>query len=892
MSDKDSGSRPPRQPVENGSGVVKCVDSGDSLVVYETAKARNGPPPERVISLSMLQAPRLARRGGGNDEKWAWASREFLRNKCVGKNVTFTIEHKTEPKEGRRAREFGIVYIGNTNLVKVIAAEGWAEVRKPPEGKEARSPLQKECLELSAAAEANKLGIFQEDTTNAVRKIPRNLSTIKVFDELKNKPQPAIVEYVREGTNMRVTLTNTFHSFILKVSGAEAPAIPPAHKNQSPQPFALESKFFVERYVLQRNVTVTVRTPGNGDNADEFYGTLNMEGQELGEELIRQGLAKFVEWNAPPARADIMRQLENQAREGHIRIWKYATTSAASTETPKEFEGKVREVRDGSCIVVNNTSVSPPQRVTVVLSSIVAPRMGRYGSEDEPWAFEAKDLLRSKLLGKKVRVVVDYIKPATTTTGKDGKEITLPAREFCSVYLGSTSVALFLVEEGLARTSSARDSAQSAAYEQLLIAEKRAKAKNKAMWNKDVEAPKHRISDLTQRGDQQAKNAAVAKARAFLPSFQRAGRVKGSVEYVMNGSRVKVLIPKENALVVFALESIRTPSGRGGNKEPLAEECTEYVREKLHQRNVELLVDDVDKGGNFIGSLWVKNRNFGLNLLEVGFASVNERSAEYSQYGPDYMKAQETAKAAKVGIWQFEVNHATRKVEAPAEAGQEPAKPKLASVSVIEVVDGGWFYVQHTDDAEKLDALMASLNDNSLVLAGAQSFNKNQLCVAKFADGKWYRAKVVSRELGKYEVNYVDYGNVATVSIDELRTLPAELSSVPAFAKECVLAYIDVPAFAAEYGDEAAEYFHSLVWGKQLLAGVEGRDGDKLQVTLGDPQTEQMVNVEMVGAGFATVQKRPGRNNPVLVKRLQQAQESARDNHAGMWEYGDFQDEE
>ena len=190
---KDSGSKQQaRQPVENGSGVVKCVDSGDSIVVYETAKARNGPPPERLISLSMLQAPRLARRGGGSDEKWAWASREFLRNKCVGKNVTFTIEYKSEGNDGRRGREFGVVYIGNTNLIKVIAAEGWANVRQPPEGKEARSALQKECLALSAAAEANHLGIFQEDDSDAVRKIPKNPSTIQVFDQFKNQPQPEI----------------------------------------------------------------------------------------------------------------------------------------------------------------------------------------------------------------------------------------------------------------------------------------------------------------------------------------------------------------------------------------------------------------------------------------------------------------------------------------------------------------------------------------------------------------------------------------------------------------------------------------------------------------------------------------------------------------------------
>ena len=42
--------------------------------------------PEKVITLSSLIAPRLGRRGENatKDEPFAWASREFLRKKCIG----------------------------------------------------------------------------------------------------------------------------------------------------------------------------------------------------------------------------------------------------------------------------------------------------------------------------------------------------------------------------------------------------------------------------------------------------------------------------------------------------------------------------------------------------------------------------------------------------------------------------------------------------------------------------------------------------------------------------------------------------------------------------------------------------------------------------------------
>lgn len=65
------------------------------------------------MNLSNITAPRPARRGAGNteatqDEPCAWASREFLRKKIVGKEVLFTVETTTNT-----GREYGYVYLGD-----------------------------------------------------------------------------------------------------------------------------------------------------------------------------------------------------------------------------------------------------------------------------------------------------------------------------------------------------------------------------------------------------------------------------------------------------------------------------------------------------------------------------------------------------------------------------------------------------------------------------------------------------------------------------------------------------------------------------------------------------------------------------------------------------------
>lgn len=54
---------------------------------------------------------------------------------------------------------------------------------------------------------------------------------------------------------------------------------------------------------------------------------------------------------------------------------------------------------------------------------------------------------------------------------------------------------------------------------------------------------------------------------------------------------------------------------------------------------------------------------------------------------------------------------------------------------------------------------------------------KGLLCLAKFSDNKWYRAKIV-KESGKnsYEVFFVDFGNVDVAPLNNIRKIPDSLS--------------------------------------------------------------------------------------------------------------------
>jgi len=366
---------------------------------------------------------------------------------------------------------------------------------------------------------------------------------------------------------------------------------------------------------------------------------MNYAGRNVTDELLKIGLAKFTEWNATPTDLERQKEFEKAAIKQGVRLWK-----GYVEPTIEEYLGKVREVQSSGNLVVSDLSVEPPVKKNVSLSSVMVPRFGVPGKDDEPWGWEAKEYLRKNLIGKKVRVLVDYKRTAPSPSLKDSdpKAKLLPDRIYVTILLEKTNIALKLVEEGLARVVPHKvDEKRSIYYEALLIAEQAAKKKLKAINGKPENAPKHFINDVS--GDSQ-------KAKQFLPSFQRAGKQIAVVDWVLSGSKFKLFVPKETCAVTFTLSGVKVP----GRDELCSEEALIFAREKTHQYDIEIEVESVDRGGNMVGNLYVKKKNFAITLLENGFAFVHEASIDRSPYKEEYINAELSAKKSKLNIW---VNH-------------------------------------------------------------------------------------------------------------------------------------------------------------------------------------------------------------------------------------------
>ncbi|KAL5273899.1 hypothetical protein ACFFRR_000577 [Megaselia abdita] len=128
----------------------------------------------------------------------------------------------------------------------------------------------------------------------------------------------------------------------------------------------------------------------------------------------------------------------------------------------------------------------------------------------------------------------------------------------------------------------------------------------------------------------------------------------------------------------------------------------------------------------------------------------------------------------------------------------------------------------------------------------------HELVLAKFSDGKWYRARIVDAypEDDSYRVLFVDYGNSWTVQLSNLRKWATKFGYLP-FQAVCVNLY-GVRPIAAKRA-EAMDYLDTMIFDK-TLKGLVKNNTNELTLDLYDMNGNRILD-DYLSAGL--VEKKP-----------------------------------
>ena len=875
--------------------LVKGVQSGDCLLLSGKIPKNGDVPEELTLYLSGVQAPHCGNPQKPEEDAYAWESRDYLRKKLAGKVVTYKVDFKVNE------RSCGQVVFDDVNIAVDMVSKGFAKVGHVQKANESiyKTQYWSDLQDAESDAKAKSLNIWSNEGSKHKRSFHNitddafDMNLIKKIIE-KKETVNAIIEFVFSPSFFVVYIPSL--KVYTKVNLRFIAIL-----NQGKEPVLYKTgKAFVERIALHQDIKMNIY---GIDESKVLLVDIECGKGSLAGNILKEGYGKiFINNNSPFTNEELslMKTYQQEAKSARLRIWKNEPIvenkikSSGNDETIDYDDVKCFQVHSGDSISIVKKEGDEPIRL--FLSNVKAPAMAKPNSTDpdQPWAFQAKEFLRKNLVGKTLRCVFDYAK-------------TIPAKEdqperkmkFYTVYYTVENkktktteekcANIALIENGLANISMFKidEGEPTKEIDSMRAAESQAKSKKVGLYSLKT-PPLANYSDLISAGKNKKK-----EFTSFVTGLSQCACV---VEYCFSGSKFKLRIEKKQCMIPISMTGVKT-FGKDKNNTDLIEkyyqQAVNFVNDAILQRDGVCDIVANDRVGNYFGHLFINGKNFGIELIKRGLAVVNEQSNNPNPYLSEFEAAEKEAKEKQLGIWKE--NNLGDMLKYGENAMTSSTKltevNTPVTVRVTEFIDFANFFVniQPNTQLTSIEKVLATYDASAKKRVPlALPIKIGTLCAAKYPeDDKFYRAIVKSHTKDmKYEVEFIDYGNVEYLPKENLIKLDGAISSIQPQAQLCEFAYLKYSKNSMKKAIDKFESFGDIEKTyKGKIVYTKSEDGVlKNGIIIYNDKKEDIaasVHADLIKIGYAKLNRT--KTNGALFKGVDALEKKAKDEGLGLW---------
>ena len=886
--------------------LVKGVLSGDAIILSGKVPKNSltSIPEENTLFLTGIISPKVGNSNKLEEEPYGFESKEFLRKLLIGKVITYKLDYKSND------RLFGQVFLPDEkeNVAQIIIKNGYAKIGYVPKANENiyKTDYWTNLKENEEKAKKENLNLWSNDEPSKHKRKLHNI-TDDSFDienikkDIKNKEiLDVIIDYVFNCSFYSVYIPK--YQLYAKLN-LRFIAIPNVNKDEG---LYKTGKAYAERMAQNHDAKMTLIAI---DEKKNLIGDLNLtsNNQSVAGLILKEGYSKvFINNNIPYSKEDLnsMKNYQNEAKEKRLRIWKDEPVNDPKKSKKNDEDNELGNVK---CMFVHSgDSISIQKKpgeefIRIFLSNLKAPSFAKPNTNenDQPWAFQAKEFLRKKLVGKILKCDYDFTRvPKENPENINSiKSNTNKKMKFYTIYYKDDNdiekcINVELIEKGFANliTYKLEEGDPSKEIDNMREAEEYAKSKKIGIFSPKI-PPFANFSDLL--------TANKTKKKEFVSFLVGFSNLPCIVEYCFSGFRLKLRIDNKQCSIPFSLLGIKTFQKDKNNTdliEKYYKKSLDYVNDKILQRDAICDIIQADKIGNYFGYLYFNKKNFAYDLLSQGLAVVNETNYNNKNiYEDEMLKNEKIAKEKKLGIWEDEGLANMLKFGGESYSVKSNKKyeeiNKNIKIRVTEQIDMNNFYV-NVQPNKILDTISNTL---SLYDSGKKKgipletpIKNGTLCAALYPDdGKYYRGLIKSqnKKEEKYTVEFIDYGNIETLTIDDLIKLDGSISSYEPQSLFCELAYLKYSQNSMNKSVKKYPDFIDLdVILEAKLVYSYNKDGqlkNGLVIYQKNKDLESSYHAELLKIGYVKLDK--SRKLPDYLKDLEKYENEANKNNLGLW---------